>query len=140
MAKTILNDCFVSVGGVTLSDHVSGVVIEQSYDENDVTAMGDVAKTTLLGIQDASITITFFQDFASAKVDQTLNPFVGSNTGATVIVKPVSSATVSSTNPTYTMLGLLSKYMPINGSVGNPSTTEVTFKNGSSSGITRATA
>lgn len=136
MAKTILKTATVSVNGVDLSDHVSSVTIETSRPEVDVTAMGAVNMEFLAGIGDASITVDFFQDFAAAEVDATLWPLSSSDTPFEVIVKPTSGA-ISATNPAYTMSALLMTYNPIDGSVGEASTTSVTFRNASQTGLVR---
>lgn len=139
MAKTILTDAHITVGGVDLSDHASSVEITTEYEDQDVTGFGSALREHKLGLGDGSITINFFQDFAASSVDATLYPLAGSNTATAIVVKPTSGA-VSATNPSYTMQGILANYSPLSGSVGEPSATEVTFLNGDTSGIVRAVA
>lgn len=136
MAKFVLKTATVTVNSVDLSDHISSVTIETSYDSVDVTAFGSTYKEILAGLGDAKITLDFFQDFASAKVDATLWPLVG--TSFPVTVKP-TSASVSSTNPRYDMTGTLLTYNPLAGNVGEASTTSVEIVNASSTGLTRNT-
>lgn len=138
MAKTILRNASVTVNSVDLSNHVRSVTIQESWDVVDVTAMGDTAKTNLLGIADAQVTVEFYQDFAATSVDATLSTLAGSNTPFSVVVKP-DTAAVSATNPSYTMQAVLPQYTPVAGQVGNASTMSVTFRNASQTGIVRAT-
>lgn len=138
MAKFILKDASLTVNNVDLSDHVSEVTVTSSFDKVDVTAMGATNKEYLLGLGDATIEVTFLQDFASSKVDQTLSALAGSNTTFTVVVKPTSGS-VTSTNPSFTMTAVLPDYVPIAGKVGDASTMKVTFQNAGTTGITRAT-
>lgn len=139
MAHFVLKDAVVTVDGVNLSDHVSEVSIETERDEVDVTAMGANNKVFVAGLGDATITATMFQDFAAAEVDATLWPLSSSNTPFVVSVKATSGAT-SPTNPLYSMTSLMYGYSPLDGSIGDASSTEVTFRNASQAGLTRATA
>lgn len=138
MAKIVLKDATISVNGVSLSDHASSVTITTEYDDVDFTSFGATLKEHGKGMGDGSIEIDFFQDFAAASVDATLWPISQASTSVPIVVKPTSAAT-STTNPQYTMQGLLMNYSPLAGSVGEPSTTSVTFQNGATSGIVRAT-
>lgn len=139
MAKFVLKNAFISVDGVTLSDHISSVTIETTFDEVDVTAFGATYKEILQGLGDATITLSVFQDFAAASVDATLWPL--SQSGATFAVAVrASSAAASATNPQYNMTGVLLNYSPIAGAVGAASTTDVTIRNSAAVGLTRAIA
>lgn len=138
MAKFVLKNPVITVNAVDLSDHFSEVSIETERDEVDVTAFGDANKFMVAGLGDATITGTVFQDYAAAKVDATLWPLSTSDTAFTVSVKPTNAAT-SATNPLYSMSCLLYTYNPVSGSVGEAATTDVTFRNASQAGLTRAT-
>lgn len=72
MAKHVLRDAQVTVNAVDLSDHVSSVTIETSRPEVDVTSMGADYMETIPGIPDATITVTFFNDYAAGEVYATL--------------------------------------------------------------------
>lgn len=137
MAKIVLKDARIEVNGVNISQWVSEVGIETSRDEVDVTAFGAVNKEILPGLGDATITATVFQDFAAAAIDATMFPLSTANTPFTVKVRPTSGA-ISTTNPEYTMSSLLFDYAPIAGAVGEASTTELTFRNATQTGLTRA--
>jgi hypothetical protein len=139
MAKLVLRDADISVGGVDLSDHASSVTIETTIDEVESTSFGDTHKQVNQGMADGSITVNFHQDFAAASVDATLWPLAQPGAAPVVIIVKPTSAAVGTTNPKYTMTGLPFNYSPLAGSVGELSQTEVTFRNVSSSGITRAT-
>lgn len=136
MAKFVLKTPVVTVNGVDVSDHVSSATIETSRDEVDVTAFGAANKEMLAGLGDASITLSFFQDFAAGEVDATLWPLSTSDTPFTVAVKPTNGA-ISATNPEFQLSCLMFNYSPIAGSVGEASTTEVTFRNVSQTGLVR---
>lgn len=139
MAKIVLKDCSITIDAVDLSDHISSVTIETTFDEVDVTGFGSTYKEILQGLGDATITLAVFQDFDAASVDATLWPLSQSGEGFVVVVKPTSAA-VSATNPSYTMTGVLLNYNPIAGAIGEASTTDVSIRNQSATGLVRAVA
>jgi hypothetical protein len=118
------NGVVLTVNAVDLSNLVSAVTINRSFDELEVTAMGDSGHKFVKGLEASSITIDFFNDEATSKTLQTLQTVWGTST--TVTVKQTSSAT-SATNPLYTMSCLVNNTTPINGAVGDLSTQSVTW-------------
>jgi hypothetical protein len=139
MAKTVLTDVSVTINSVDLSDHISKVEVSMQKDEVDVTGFGASAKEILPGLADANIAVTFFQDFAAAEVDATLEPLYTGSSLFPIEVLPVSGSP-SATNPSYSGTFVLLEYTPISGGVGEASTMDVTFRNASQAGITRGTA
>ena len=124
MAVFLNNGVILTVNSVDLSDHVTAVTINRSFDELEVTAMGDSGHKFVKGLEASSITIDFLNDTASAETLQTLQAVWGTNT--TVTVKQTSAAT-SATNPLYTMTCLINNTTDINGSVADLSTQSITF-------------
>jgi len=124
MAVYLSNGVVLTVNAVDLSTLVSSVTINRSFDELEVTAMGDSGHKFVKGLEASTITIDFFNDEASSKTLQTLQAVWGTST--TVTVKQ-TSATVSATNPLYTMSCLVNNTTPINGAVGDISTQSVTW-------------
>ena len=124
MSVYLSNGVVLTVNAVDLSTLVSSVTINRSFDELEVTAMGDSGHKFIKGLEASSITIDFFNDEASTKTLQTLNSTWGTNT--TVTVKQ-TSATTSASNPLYTMTCLVNNITPINGAVGDLSTQSVTW-------------
>lgn len=125
MATQVLNDAFVSINGVDLSDWVQNVSLNYEAEMLDQTAMGDTTRKNIGGLKNWSVDLEFKQDFAAASVDATLFPLVG--TTFTVIVRPTSAA-VSATNPNYTGTGILESYSPIDNGVGELATAPVTIQ------------
>lgn len=124
MAVYLSNGVVLTVNAVDLSSLVSSVTINRSFDELEVTAMGDGGHRYVKGLEASSITIDFFNDPETSKTLQTLNSRWGQNT--TVTVKQTNAAT-SATNPLYTMSCLVNNITPINGAVGDLSTQSVTW-------------
>ena len=135
MAVYLSNGVVLTVASVDLSNLVSAVTINRSFDELEVTAMGDSGHKFVKGLEASSITIDFFNDEATSKTLQTLNAQVGNN--ATVTVKQTSAIT-SPTNPLYTMTCLVNNITPINGAVGDLSTQSVTWNVSGTIAVTTA--
>jgi hypothetical protein len=135
MAVYLSNGVVLTVNAVDLSTLVSAVTINRAFDELEVTAMGDSGHKFVKGLEASSITIDFFNDEASAKTLQTLQTVWGTST--TVTVKQ-TSATVSATNPLYTMSCLVNNTTPINGAVGDLSTQSVTWNVNGTIAVTTA--
>lgn len=134
MAKTVLTDVSVTINSVDLSDHISQVTISQEYEVVDTTGFSETTRTKLLGLQEAEVTFSFFQDFATSSVEDTIWPLLGQTT--TCVIKPTSGA-VSATNPSYTFTINVSNWAPLSGSIGEASTIDVTWP--ISGTITKAT-
>lgn len=134
MSKTVLRDVVVRVDNVDLSDHVNQVSITETVAEVETTAMGPGRVGRVGGLKDASVSLTFHQNFAAGEVWATLRDKVG--TIGTVQVIP-NGTVVSSTNPRYTVEVLYTSMDALNGSVGELSTASVTWP---ANTITYATA
>jgi hypothetical protein len=118
------NGVVLTVNAVDLSNHVTAVTINRSFDELEVTAMGDSGHKFVKGLEASNIVIDLLNDTATANVLQTLQAAWGSN--VTVTVKQTSAAT-SATNPLYTMTCLVNNTTDINGAVGDLSTQSLTL-------------
>ena len=124
MAVFLNNGVVLTVNAVDLSNHVTSVTLNRTFDELEVTAMGDNGHKFVKGLEASSITIDFLNDTASANVLATLQATWGTST--TVTLKQTSAAT-SATNPLYTMTCLVNNTTDINGSVADLGTQSVTW-------------
>jgi hypothetical protein len=124
MAVFLNNGVVLTINSVDLSDHVTAVTINRSFDELEVTAMGDSGHKFVKGLEASSITIDLLNDTATSEVLQTLQAVWGTNT--TVTVKQ-TSAVASATNPLYTMTCLINNTTDINGSVTDIAMQSLTF-------------
>lgn len=126
MATHVLNDAYVSINSVNLSDHVRSVELTVDADEQDNTAMGNSGySSTLTGLKTGTLTLEFNQDYAASSVYATLQPLFGSS--FPVAIRPTSGA-ISSTNPEWQGTGSLFSFSFISGSVGQTNTTPVSIK------------
>jgi hypothetical protein len=124
MAIFLNNTASVTFNSVDLSAYVTSVTINQSFDELEVTAMGDTAHKFAKGLEASTITLDFLNDNAAATVIPTLRAAYG--TTVTLVIKQ-SSAAVSATNPSYTASVLVNNLQNVNGAVGDISSQSITF-------------
>jgi hypothetical protein len=125
MAVFLSNNVGVKVNSVDLSDHVTAVTLNRSFDELEVTAMGDNGHKFVKGLEASSVTLDFLNDTAASNVLATLQAAWGTN--VTVVLLQTKGTAVSATNPLYTMTCLINNTTDINGAVGDLSTQSLTF-------------
>jgi hypothetical protein len=125
MAVFLNNKVGVKVNSVDLSDHVQSASINRSFQELDVTAMGDLGVKQVKGLEQSSVSIDFLNDTATASVLPTLQAAWGTN--VTVVFLQDKSAAVSATNPLYTMTCLVNTTTDINGAVADLAMQSVTW-------------
>jgi len=124
MAVFLNNGVVVTVNAVDLSDHVTSVTLNRTFDELEVTAMGDSGHKFVKGLEASSVTIDFLNDTAASETLATLQAAWG--TSVSVTLKQTSAVT-SATNPLYTMTCLVNNTTDINGSVADLGTQSVTW-------------
>lgn len=124
MAKLVLTNPAITVGGVDLADHVASVSLNLSYADVATTAFGATAVTRVAGLGDHSVSLDFHEDYASGEVNATIAPLVSGTT--TITVKPVDETT-SATNPQWTFTVLVTEWPLLDGSVGDLASASVTW-------------
>lgn len=139
MAKLVLTNAMVLVNSVDISNHVQSVSIPDVRAEVDVTSMGDANVEIVLGLGDTTWTIVVFNDYAVGNIDSQMWALHITNTPFPIEVRPVNAAR-STSNPAYTLTGLLPQYEPISGAVAAAVTTSLVFRNSSQTGMSRLTA
>ena len=125
MAIFLQNNVGVKINSVDLSDHITSVTLTQNFDELEVTALGDTAHKFAKGLEASTLTLDFLNDFAAANVQATLQAAYG--TTVTAVLIPVKGTAVSATNPLYTVSIIVNNLTPLNGAVGDISTSSMTF-------------
>ena len=125
MAVFLNNKVGVKVNSVDLSDHVTAVTLNRSFDELEVTAMGDTGHKFVKGLEASSVTISFLNDTATANVLATLQAAWGTSVTCVLLQDKVTA--VGATNPLYTFTALVNNTTDINGAVGDLGTQDVTW-------------
>jgi hypothetical protein len=129
MATSVyLSNPSVTINSVDLSDQCTAATITYTVEALENTAFGSTARTYTSGLANNSVTVTLYQSYAGSETEASIYSLVGTTT--TLVLKPASGA-VSSTNPSYTLTGAyLESHTPINASLGELSTIDLTFTGG----------
>ena len=115
-----------TVPSIDISAYVTNAVINQIVDELEVTAMGDTAHKFVAGLQSATFSIDFLNEWAASQVMQTLNAAFGQTLAVSVIT--VKGTAVSAANPTYQFSVLVNNLTPIGqGGVAEVATSSLSF-------------
>ena len=115
-----------TVPSIDISSYVTNAVINQIVDELEVTSMGDLSHRFVAGLQSATFSIDFINDWASTQVMQTLNAAFGQTLAVSVIT--VKGTVVSASNPTYQFSVLVNNLTPIGqGGVAEVATSSLSF-------------
>ena len=122
MAKLVLTDANVTLGGTDISANVAAVTITSSAAEVETTAFGQGAVTRVGGLKDNSVTLAIHNDYSA--VEGLVYPLIGST--ASIVIKPNGTA-VGTANPSYTATVLVTEWTPVNGAVGELNTADVTW-------------
>jgi len=130
MAQFINNKVGVKLGAtdpanIDLSAYCTSFTLNRSFNEIDVTAMGDTGVRQIAGLETSTLTIDLINDNGTNAVLQTLNTLLGTN--AYFKVANDKSASGSASNPFFSGLVLINNITPINGAVGDLSVQSVTF-------------
>ena len=125
MAITLNNKVGVKIGTVDFSDLVTAATLNMTFEELEVTAMGDTARQYVKGLETATLTLSFLNDPASSEILDTLL----TGYGTTVAVKMIQDAgsAVADGNKLYSFDILVNNLTPLNGATGDLSSQDVTF-------------
>ena len=124
MAIYLSNGVVVTLNSVALSDHVTMAVINRSFSELSVTAMGDSAEKFVKGLENSTVQLDFLNDTATSNVNATLQAAWGTTVPLTL---KQTSAVVSATNPLFSTTVLVNNTQDINGAPGDISNQSITF-------------
>jgi len=136
MAKFVVIDPVIIVGGSTVTASCASATISLEADDVETSAFGSDWRTRVGGLKGGSVDFEFHQDFGAGGVDALLYPLLGGT--AAVSIKPGGTAATSATNPAYTFDVLVAQYSPMDSAVGDLATVSVSFP--VTGPVTRATA
>lgn len=126
MAGVVITDATITINAVDLSSYVQRVEINQDWDELDVTTMGSGgARERKAGLSDGSVSIEFFQDYATSAVDDTISALAGG--APTAVTVKSNSAAISASNPEWQFSALISDWTPLSAAVGETAMASVTW-------------
>jgi len=125
MSVILNNGVGVKINSVDLSDHVKSITLNRTFDELEVSAMGDSSHRFTKGLESSTLTLSFLSDTAAASVNATLQAAWGTTVAFSLL--QVKGTAVSATNPLYTGSILVNKTTDLNGAVGDIATQDITF-------------
>jgi hypothetical protein len=125
MALFMQNSVTVTVNSVDLTDHITSVSgFNETCADLQTTAMGETNISRIGGLKDASVSLTFLNDFAASETYATLASLLG--TAINVTITPASGS-VTATNPKKTASCLVTELPFIDGSVGDLAEVSITW-------------
>ena len=128
ISSTYLSNPTLSINSVDLSDQCTSAVINYVSEQLENTTFSNTSRSFTSGLYSNSVTVTLYQSYAATETEASIYSLVGTTT--TLVLKP-SSAAVGASNPSYTLTGaFLSAHTPINASLGELSTIDLTFSGG----------
>jgi len=128
ISSTYLSNPSITINSVDLSDQCTSAVINYVSEQLENTTFSNTSRSFTSGLYSNSVTVTLYQSYAASETEASIYNLVGTTT--TLVLKPASGA-ASSTNPSYTLTGaFLSAHTPINASLGELSTIDLTFSGG----------
>ena len=139
MATSVyLSNPAIKIATVDLSDQCTAASLNYTVEALENTAFGSTSRSYTSGLANNSITVTLYQSYAANETEVSIYTLVG--TQVTIEVSPTAAglATPSATAPKYTLTGAyLESHTPINASLGELSTIDLTFTGGT---LTKATS
>ena len=128
ISSTYLSNPSVTINSVDLSDQCTSAVINYVAEQLENTTFSNTSRSFTSGLYSNTVTVTLYQSYAASETEASIYSLVGTTT--TLVLKPSSSA-VGASNPSYTLTGaFLSAHTPINASLGELSTIDLTFSGG----------
>lgn len=131
MSKFLNTSDKVVVNNQDLSDHAFRLDSPQTKEQVDVSGFSNtLTREFLAGLEDATITIGFLQDFGSNSVHATLYPLYTGGTPFPVYIQPDGrgGTTGQGTNPIFGGSAILFDYNGLSGELNARGEIEATFK------------
>jgi hypothetical protein len=139
MATSVyLSNPGLEINNVDLTDQCTAATINYTVEALENTAFGSTARTYTSGLANNSITVTLYQSYAATETEASIYALVGTTTTIELSPTVAGLTTPSATAPKYTLTNAyLESHTPINASLGELSTIDLTFTGGT---LTKAVA
>lgn len=127
MAIFAFLDARIEINSVVASTWSKKVTLDVEVVDLDATTFGGSGWKALTGgLKSGTISVDLNQDFAASMVDATLWPLLIAGVPFNVKIRPTSGS-ISTTNPEFSGNCLLTKYSPLDGSVGDLAATSISI-------------
>ena len=139
MATSVyLSNPAIKIATVDLSDQCSAASLNYTVEALESTSFGSTSRSFVAGLASNSITVTLYQSYAATETEASIYSLVGTQVRIEVSPTAAGLTTPSATAPKYTLTGAyLESHTPINASLGELSTIDLTFTGGT---LTKATS
>jgi len=115
-----------TVPSIDISSYVTAVTLTQTVDEIEITTMSDSAHKVAAGLQSATLTLDFMNDWAASQVMATLSAAFAQTLAVSMIT--VKGTAVSATNPSYQFSIFVNNLTPVgSGGVADFATSSLSF-------------
>jgi hypothetical protein len=126
---TVLSQPALLINSVDYSDQCTSATVTINFESLEATSFADGARKYTAGLGNHEVTATLMLAYGTSEVEENLAALVGTTTD--VVVYATSSTTPTVSNPEYTFTGMyLESITPINGSLGELQTIDLTFAGG----------
>lgn len=135
----ITSNALIAVGTGTasadrdLSNRCKKMKWDETFEEHDVTVMGNTTRVRAIGLGESSVDVELLQSYTTTDGGENIDSLVNtlrdlSATGGSFLVRMrKTNAVRSSTNPEYSMLAVMSKRTIFDGQVGDVLMNPLTF-------------
>ena len=131
ISTTYLSNPALTINSVDLTDQCTSAVINYVAEQLENTTFSNTSRSFTSGLFSNTITVTLYQSYAAAETEASIYSLVGTTTTITMSPTAAGLVTPSATEPKYTLTGaFLSAHTPINASLGELSTIDLTFSGG----------
>jgi hypothetical protein len=131
VSTTYLSNPALTINSVDLTDQCTSAVINYVAEQLENTTFSNTSRSFTSGLFSNTITVTLYQSYAAAETEASIYSLVGTTTTITMSPTAAGLITPSATEPKYTLTGaFLSAHTPINASLGELSTIDLTFSGG----------
>jgi hypothetical protein len=131
ISTTYLSNPALTINAVDLTDQCTSAVINYVAEQLENTTFSNTSRSFTSGLYSNTITVTLYQSYAAAETEASIYSLVGTTTTITMSPTAAGLITPSATEPKYTLTGAyLSAHTPINASLGELSTIDLTFSGG----------
>ena len=132
MATSVyLSNPAIEINNVDLSDQCTAATVTYTVEALETTSFGQSSRTFTAGLANNSITVTLYQSYASNETEASIYALVGTTTTLELSPTAAGLTTPTAASPKYTLTGAyLESHTPINASLGELSTIDLTFTGG----------
>jgi len=135
ISPTVLSNPQITIDAVDYTDHCTSATVNVVYEQLENTTFSNTSRSYTAGLGSHEITATMMLAYGAGELEDDLAALVGTTFN---VVVTSAAGTVGAGNPSHTLTGCyLSEITPVNASLGELQTIELTFAGGV---YTRATS